>query len=106
MKAYVLFSGHLWFLSEYLVTLAFFDNQMSTKTKKKIDSNMKHPKLLDFQHCVKLSKEADLSVEHLVSEGTANIYDAVMIGRKLSSEGWNEHLNFLNFVNIPPRWRL
>ena len=97
-KAYAAFCRHLWFLSEKLAGLAFFDDRVSAETKEKMVLNLKRSPLLGNPRWLAIADECeDLKLEGLITERTASIFDVLMEGGKEKS---------LSFLKKPPQqWK-
>jgi hypothetical protein len=86
-KAHEAFSRHLWFLSEHLVGMAFFDDRVSASTKEKMVQNIHRPPLADTPRRLKLTSESEqLKLEDLVTERTTSFFDVLMEEGKEKSQ--------------------
>ena len=111
-KAYTAFSRHLWFLSEHLAGLAFFDDRVSTKTKKKMVKSLQRPSLPDVPRRLKINNESEpLQLEDLVTERTKSFFDVLMEKGKEKSEWflkkppikWTDDSLFKTFCELSSR---
>jgi len=74
------FRRHLWFLSEHLVGLAFFDERVDPSTKQKMVENLKRDKHDIKAHRVKLGSEVDpekLDLSEFVTSRTKVIFNVL-----------------------------
>ena len=84
--ASVAFQRHLWYLSEPLVSLAFFDPRVDDDTKKKMVANLKRPRKPDHPRRITVQGGIDdLSIEDMVTKRSLNIFNLLKDGGKEDS---------------------
>jgi hypothetical protein len=102
-KSFTAFSRHLWFLSEHLVGLSFFDDRVAMDTKNKMVKNLQRPSFPNSPRRLKISNEvAQLNLEDLVTTKTRLIFDVLVENGVAKSESflqkepeqWAEDPNF------------
>lgn len=88
---------HLWFLSEHLVALAFFDDRVSSETKLKMVQNLQRPRLPDTPRRVQLTDiTVEPRLENFVTERTSFFFDV------LAEEGKAKAKTFME--KSPDQW--
>lgn len=75
-KSLTKFLGHLWYLSEELVALAFFDDEVSLKSKQKmvITLNEEGPDYIPKRITLDLSRIEERNIEDFVSSTTLRFF--------------------------------
>ena len=90
-KASKAFCRHLWFLSEHLVALSFFDDRVSTDTKEKMVQNLQRPKLPVLPRRLQIANaEEHLKLEDFVTKRTSSFFDLLMKRGKERSQSFLE----------------
>lgn len=94
--AYTALSRHLWFFSEHLVGLAFFDPRVDLCVKKAMAANLHLPKTPSALHRVDASTADFNNLETFVTERTNRLFEL------LSTTGLEESRSFLS--KDPEAW--
>jgi hypothetical protein len=96
-KALEAISRHLWFLSEHLVALAFFDDRITPETKQQMVRNLKRPPLPHTpRRLVGTDAMQPVMFENLVTQRTQSFFDLLI------EEGSTKANTFLN--KHPTEW--
>lgn len=88
--AFTVLSRHLWYFSEHLIGLAFFDDRVESRVKKAMAANLHIPKTRSALHRV-VASDADFNnLETFVTERTNRLFEL------LSVTGVEESRSFLS----------
>lgn len=86
-KASAAICRHLWFLSEHLVALAFFDERVTMETKEKMVQNLQRPQLPDCPRRLQIKDKGEhLKLEDLVTKRTSSFFDVLIEGGIATSQ--------------------
>lgn len=94
--------GHLWYLSEYLVAVSFFDSKVSTEDKKSMVNNWARQINQRNPNRFELPVNCDidnLSLATFVSEKTQQFFDILNISKeflRLDRSQWHENEDYVN----------
>ena len=94
--AFSALSRHLWFFSEHLVGLAFFDARVQSDVKKAMVANLQLPKSVSALHRVEASDADFHHLETFVTQRTNRLFEL------LSTTGVEESRSFL--MKDPEEW--
>lgn len=94
--AFSALSRHLWFFSEHLVGLAFFDDRVESHVKKAMADNLQLPKTRSALHRVDASDADFNNLETFATERTNRLFEL------LSRTGAEESRSFLS--KDPEAW--
>jgi hypothetical protein len=94
--AFMAFSRHLWFFSEHLVGLAFFDSRVDSDTKRAMAANLKLPKTQSALKRADACTSNFNRLESFVTERTNHLF------KLLSNTGDEKARNFL--LKDPDEW--
>lgn len=76
--AFKAFSRHLWYLSEHLIGLAFFDENVSNQVKIQMAKNINVSKNTALQRRIKITEEEQqLKIENFVSDRTFTLFNVL-----------------------------
>lgn len=109
------FERHLWFLSEHLAGLAFFDQRVPIDVKRKMMTRLQEPKM-DVLHRRALPFEnGSVTVSDFITRRSATIFDLLMEdGKKMAREGfllqdpsrWSEEESFIALASRAAKLRV
>lgn len=93
------FNRHLWYFSEILIGLSFFDSRIESDVKKQMATNLKIPAFDDSLKRLKSPPEplSSLGLANCVTARTATIFDILCVNGKMMAQ------NFLN--KDPSQWQ-
>lgn len=99
------FSRHLWYLNEYLVGLAFFDDELSIATKSLMVSALKHRKGKTTAKRVNINESDIMSKEipDFVTQNTKYFFDTLGINREflnIDPSKWETNEHYMYGLNI------
>lgn len=98
------FERHLWFLSEHLAGLAFFDQRVSLEVKRRMVARLLEPKMVVLHRRVPPFEDGSVTVDQFITRRSATIFDLLMEdGKKTAREGflledpscWREEETFI-----------
>jgi hypothetical protein len=106
------FAGHLWYLSEILVGLAFYDSQLSVSTKRAMVTALKEKEgddepanriQIDLRQC------GSMTVENFVTKGTLKFFERLQLPTGFLDTDvaqWNEDAEYQHGLNIVHKLRV
>lgn len=102
------FKGHLWYLSEILIGLAFFDSKVDDATKDSMVLALARDSQPNPLPRLDLSKKKDdelslLTLDQLVTKNTTKLFDALGIATnwiQTPSSSWKQDAEYQNAVTI------
>lgn len=110
-KAMKKFLGHLWYLSEELIAFAFFDENVSSETKRKMVDAM-HNKGIEYP-MKRISLDPDIvlrkNLEDFVTKNTRRFFDILGISSQFLNKDvdhWNEDEDFKKSKEIVQSMRV
>jgi len=96
------FSGHLWYLSEELVGLAFYDPDVPSESKRKmvnalLQNTNAHEPQKRIQLNIKSPEVPHFQIEHFVTKNTSRFFDRLMLSTSFletDPENWETNADY------------